>query len=233
MSEVIARDTQSLEQDILVDLFELDLRDMGDGVYRFCPGPIDGAPAMFNGYEYKMVPVEAEGFKWDGQGTPPTPTLKLSAMNPSLASLIRNSNDLIGVPVRKIRTYRRYLDDGDSPDPEATFPIEEYTVERKSSQTSTMVEFELAVSFDQQGKMIPGRQVIRDTCTHTYRQWDGSKFVYRNATCPYAGDAYFNRNGESVLNASEDACGKRLSDCQARYKNDPLPFYGFPGAGRL
>lgn len=232
MSDVIARESQKLNQDEPVELYELDLRGFGEGTLRFCAGPLDGGDTVFNGYAYKPSPIKASGFKWDGQGTPPTPTLSLSAMNASLSALIRDSNDILGAPVRRIRTYRRYLDDGISPDPEATMPIEEYLVERKSKKTSTMVEFELSVSFDQEGRKIPGRQVIRDTCTHIYRQWDGGKFSYEEATCPYAGGACFNRNGESVT-PENDSCGKKLSDCELRYGNDPLPFYGFPGAGRL
>lgn len=233
MSEIIARDTQELNQDARVDLFELDLRRFGEGVERFAPGPINREPIEFNGYKYYSVPVTAEGFKWDGQGTLPSPTLTLSMMSPTLSSLIREHDDLVGIPVRRIRTYRRYLDDGDSPNPEARFPNEEFVIERKTSQNSVQVEFELSVKFDQRGKKIPGRQVIRDTCTHRYRKWNGSEFDYENATCPYDGDDYFDAAGNSVGSGSSDRCGKRLSDCEKRHGNKPLPFYGFPGAGRL
>ena len=233
MTNLIATDTQRLEQDQLVELFELDVRKYGEGILRFSPGPVNEAPAKFNGYTYYPVPVKAEGFKWDGQGTLPSPTLSLSTMDPTLSALIRQADDLVGAPVRRLRTYRRYLDDGDTPDPEAMFPVEEYAIERKTRHNSVMVEFELSVSFDQRGKKIPGRQVIRDTCTHSYRRWDGSKFVYENVTCPYAGSKYFKASGATTLIQGEDACGKRLSDCELRFGKGVLPFYGFPGAGRL
>lgn len=233
MSELIATDAQRLEQDAVIDLFEMDLRDFGQGVLRFCTAPVDGEAAKFNGYTYFPVPVKAEGFKWDGEGTLPTPTLTMSAMNAEITSLLRANDDLVGAPVKRIRTYRRYLDDGISPDSQAHFPVESYVIERKASHNSVMVEFELSVYFDQEGKKIPGRQVIRDTCSHAYRIWNGSEFVYANVTCPYAGGDYFRPNGEPTSLASEDQCGKRLSDCQLRFGNANLPFYGFPGAGRL
>jgi len=233
VSNIIATDAQRLEQDILIELFELDARRYGEGVLRFCEAPVDEAPPKFNGYTYQPVPIEAKGFKWDGQGTLPTPTLTLSIMDPTLSSLIRQADDLVGAPIRRIRTYRRYLDDGISPDPEAIFPIDDYVIERKTKHNSVMAEFELSVGFDQRGKKIPGRQVIRDTCTHSYRRWDGSKFVYENVTCPYAGSAIFRANGDRALDESEDVCGKRLSDCEKRFGNAALPFYGFPGSGRL
>lgn len=233
MTNIIATDAQRLEQDVMVDMFELDLREYGEGVLRFCPGSVDEMPAVFNGYTYYPVPVTAEGFKWDGQGTLPKPTLSLSTMDPTLSSMIRSADDLIGVPVRRIRTYRRYLDDGETPDPEAMYPVEEYAIERKSKHNSVQVEFELSVSMDQEGRMIPGRQVIRDSCTHTYRSWNGSEFVYRGVTCPFAESRYFKPNGDVTHIPSEDRCGKKLSDCERRYGKRPLPFYGFPGAGQL
>lgn len=233
MSNLIARDVQMLEQDAVIDLFELDLRGFGDGVLRFCTAPVDGGPAVFNGYSYYPMPVEATGFKWDAEGTLPTPSLSLSAMSPEISSLVRGSFDLLGAPVRRIRTYRRYLEDGESPDGQAHFPVESYRIERKARHNSVLIEFELSVYFDQEGKKIPGRQVIRDTCSHTYRDWDGEKFVYHQVTCPFAGDRYFLPNGDETHLPSEDRCGKRLSDCEKRFGTADLPFYGFPGAGRL
>lgn len=233
MSNIIATDVQLLEQDALVEMYELDVTRFGEGILRFTPGPADEAPVEFGGYKYYPVPIEAEGFKYDGNGTLPSPTLTLSAMDPTLSSLIRNADDLLGSPVKRIRTYRKYLDDGDSPDSQATYPIEEYEIERKTKQNSILVEFELAVSFDQRGKKIPGRQVIRDTCPYTYRLWQSGGFVYHNVSCPYAGGRYYMPNGDRTFFPEEDTCGKRLSDCQLRFGNGNLPFGGFPGAGRL
>lgn len=233
MSNLIATDSQKLEQDALVELFELDLREFGDGILRFCPGPVDGDIVSFNGYSYYPVPVEASGFKWDAEGTLPTPTLTMSAMSPALSSLVRSANDLVGVPVKRIRTYRRYLDDGLSPDGQAHFPVEQYNIERKARHNSIMIEFELSVYYDQEGKKIPGRQVIRDTCSHFYRQWVGDEFSYSKVTCPYTGDECFKPNGESTAQPAEDQCGKRLSDCEKRFGTGALPYYGFPGVGRL
>ena len=139
MTNLIATDTQRLEQDQLVELFELDVRRYGEGILRFSPGPANENPVKFSGYTYYPVPVKAEGFKWDGQGTMPSPTLSLSAMDPSLSALIRQADDLVGVPVRRLRTYRRYLDDGDTPDPEAMFPVEEYVVERKTRHNLSLI----------------------------------------------------------------------------------------------
>lgn len=232
MTDIIARESQKLQQDADVVLFEIDARKFGGGVLRFTAGTFNGDPLVFNGYAYTPMPLEAGGFKWDGQGTAPRPTLTLSALNTSLMALIRDHGDLVGAPVKRIRTYAKCLDNGSDPDPEATFPIDEYVVERKSKQNSLAVEIELSVQSDQEGRMVPGRQVLRDVCPNVYRRWDGDRFNYEGVNCPYAGDACFDRSGNPVAAPEQDDCGHRLSDCERRYPNQPLPFGGFPGVGR-
>ena len=47
-----------------------------------------------------------------------------------------------------------------SPDPTATFPDEIYFIDRKVSENRSLVEFELAASFDLDGVRLPKRQVL-------------------------------------------------------------------------
>lgn len=47
-----------------------------------------------------------------------------------------------------------------TPDPTATFPNEVYYIDRKSTETRDIIEFELAASFDLQGVRLPKRQVL-------------------------------------------------------------------------
>lgn len=230
-NDLIASESQLLQQDAKVTLFEFDLRDFEQGILRLTPGHIDGRPLSFDGYEYYPCPIIAEGFKWDDQGTAPQPTLTLSVMTPTIAAIIRDSNDLVGVQVKIIRTYRKMLDDGATPNPDAFFAPEIYDIEQKSGHNDVQVEFKLSSEVERDNLKIPGRQVIRDTCTHTYRRWDGQKFIYTNVTCPYAGESCYNRKRQGVQ-PSEDDCGKRLDDCKLRFGDSPLPFYGFPGVGR-
>lgn len=233
MSQVIASDVQRLEQDAIVTVFELDARQYGDGILRFAPEAVDGGPVRFNGYAYQPLPITAEGFEWNGKGTLPRPTLTVTAMELAFLSLVLSEDDLVGMPVKRLRTYRKHLDDGDDPDPEALFPVDYYVIERKTSQNRRQIQFELSVEMDQEGKQIPARQVLRDTCTHRYRWWDGSQYQYAGVTCPYAGNDEFEANGSPAA-PGEDRCGKRLSDCRLRFgQNAALPFWGFPGVGRI
>lgn len=230
---MIASDVQHLEQDAIVTVFELDARQYGDGILRFAPEPVDGGPVMFNGYAYQPVPIMAEGFEWNGQGTLPRPTLSITAMELAFLSLVISADDLVGAPVKRIRTYRKHLDDGSDPDPEAMFPVDYYVIERKTSQNRRAIQFELSVKLDQQGRMIPHRQVLRDTCTHRYRWWDGQQYQYAGVTCPYAGAAEFEQDGSPAAPGG-DKCGKRLSDCRLRFgQHAVLPTRAFPGVGRV
>lgn len=233
MSNIIATDVQVLEQDTIVSLFEIDARDLGDGVLRFTTTSNDGAPLSFNGAEYQPLPIRAEGFSWNGTGALPRPTLTLVATDLVFLSLIISSDDLVGCSVRRIRTYRKYLDDGASPNPEAVFPIDHYVIERKASQKRNLLQFELSAEMDQQGLLLPGRQVLRDSCTHSFRRWAGDKWVYEGATCPYAGAAMYTRGGVPTTDPTQAKCGRRLSDCKLHFgQSAVLPFYGFPGVGR-
>lgn len=233
MNNIIATDAQKLDQQAIVQLFELDCRAYNAGILRFTPEPVDGGPALWNGYTYDYIPMEATGFAWTGSGTVPLPTLTITAMEMALLSLVINSNDLLGIPVVRRRTYRQHLDDGNDPDPEALFPVDHYVIERKSRQTKTEIQFELSTEMDQQGKRIPARQVLRDACTHRYRYWDGAQYRYEGVTCPYAGSGEWTQAGD-VADNGKDVCGKRLTDCKLRFgQHSPLPFYGFPGVARV
>lgn len=233
MSQIIASDVQRLEQDAIVTAFELDARQYGDGILRFATDTVDGGPVRFNGYVYQPLPITAEGFEWSGKGTLPRPTLTVTAMELAFLSLVLSADDLVGAPVKRLRTYRKHLDDGSDPDPEALFPVDYYVIERKTSQNRRQIQFELSVQMDQEGRQIPHRQVLRDTCTHRYRWWDGQQYRYEGVTCPYAGTGEWEANGFPAA-PGEDRCGKRLSDCRLRFgQHGVLPTRAFPGVGRI
>lgn len=233
MSEIIARSSQLLEQDAIVVMFQLDTSQYGGELMLFAPAPVDGQPVRFGGDTYLPLPVKADGFEWNGKGTLPRPTLTVTAMDLAFLSLVLSADDLVGAPIRRLRTYRKHLDDGANPDPAALFPVDYYVIERKTSQNRKHIQFELSVQMDQEGRKIPARQVLRDTCTHRYRWWDGTQYRYEGVTCPYTGSGEWKVDGSKALPGG-DRCGKRLTDCRLRFgKNGELPFYGFPGVGRF
>jgi phage-related protein len=252
---------QSINPSAVIELFQLELNAAQHGVdqtYYFSGPEVGGNNGItFGGQTYTLLPIEADGFAYSGQGSLPRPTLRASNVFNTITALVSTlPNGLEGAKVTRIRTLARYIDDinfpsetefivtqsGDNlttqsgdvfvgiesignpygtPDPTATFPLEIYYVDRKSVENRNIVEFELASAFDLAGVRAPKRQCI-GRC-----QW-----VYRSAECGYTGTDYFDLNNNPVSNASEDACSKRQSSCEARFgENTELPFGGYPGVG--
>lgn len=234
--ELIATDSQRLEQEPKIVLFEIDARALGDTILRFTP-VVDGQeawPVQFGGNVYQRLPIYAEGFEWNGVGTAPRPKLSLSAKDLIFISLIVNGKDLVGCPVRRIKTLRKYLDDGSAPNPTATYPVDHFLIEKKLSQKRKQLSFELSTPMDQQGKKIPARQVIRDTCMHRFRYWANGQWNYDGVTCPYTGAAMYEPNGTPTLDPTKAKCGKRLKDCKIHFgEGSVLPIFAFPGVGRI
>jgi lambda family phage minor tail protein L len=227
----IALDVQSLTPGTLVELFVLDATALGDQVYRFHAG-VNAlkAPVVWQGNTYMPFPVEASGFERTGKGTLPTPTLRVANVSGLIGALCMALDDLLGATLTRKRTFAKYLDavnfaGGINPtaDPDAAFPDERWSVNRKISENKVFVEFELASVLDVQGVKLPRRQVIANCCT----------WRYRGAECGYTGTAYFDI-GDRATNLENDRCGKRLTSCRARFgESATLPYGGFPGAALL
>lgn len=186
---------------------------------------------IFDNQVYTPIPVEAEGFEKNGQGSLPTPTFRVSNATKALMPGIIAFEDLTGSTFKRIRTMRKFLDDGSDPDTEAVMPYDVYTVNRKLSQNRFVIEYELASPFDQENVKLPRRSCLKNACTHTYRIYnsDTGAFDYSNASCPYSGSLYFNDQDVAEGLPQNDRCGKRLSSCKLRFGSDPLPTRAFPG----
>ncbi len=231
----IYQTAQSLTPGERVELFRLDATSVGAGLFYFVQGRIDGGAVRHNGIEYQPCDVEFEGFEVNGQGALPTPTIRIANSDGLIQSAINTFGDLLGCELRRIRTFRQHLDDGDDPDPSAIFGPDIFKVDRKSSENDVYVEWELSAAIDQEGKMLPGRQVLRDTCLARYRAFNKNTgvFDYSRAICPYTGSVYFDRQDRPTT-ADKDQPSRTINCCKIRFgENNPLPFGGFPGVGRV
>lgn len=238
LDENIVRDAQQPQLDELVTMYELDTSLLGGPVYRFTPNQHADFEVRYNGNVYYPLFVEAEGFEYTGKGQLPRPKVRVGLVGDGpalvLREAIRQGNDLVGCKLTRRRTFKKYLDMQESPNWNAQFLPDVYVVERKTYQDKTVVEWELSAYMDHEGVLIPARQVLRDSCRHTYRVWnsDSGSFDYTRATCPYTGAGYFKRDGTETETASEDECGRKLSDCKLRFPDAPLPTRAFPGVSR-
>ena len=229
----IYADLSTLAPDAIIELFELHYDNTLHGstdILRWHAGSNADVTGniTWNSNDYTRLPVKADGFEYSSSGQLPRPTLEVANFNGSVSALLIGvnvttaGNDLVGAKVKRIRTLKKFLDGESAADPYATFPIEEWYVDRKATESRDTVKFELASKFDLQNKELPNRQVVANIC-----QWE-----YRSSECSYTGSSYFDVDDNSVTTLEQDACGKRLSSCKARFgQSSQLPFGSFPGAG--
>jgi lambda family phage minor tail protein L len=228
----LTEEGQKLAVDALVTLFQLDATALGDEAVRYFTSSAWSTDAiMFDGNTYTPIDVEATGFEWSGQGAPPQPKLRIANTNPVISALVRDFDDLVGAEVTRIRTFWQFLDAGDTPDPTMTFPLDLFRIERKVAHNKVFVEFELAAQYDQEGQFLPGRPILKHTCTHIYRRWDpdAEEFDTSQATCPYVGETFFTEADVMTADPAADRCSKSLTGCALRFVGVPLPTRAFPG----
>lgn len=231
----IEADKQSLTPGRRVELFEFDARAQGGSLYYFCSSYKEDGPLLWQGNIYTPLPIFASGFEVNGKGAFPMPKLRISNVLLLPGAIINDIGDPLGAKVTRWVTFSHYLDDGETPNPDEHFAPQVFFVEQKTGQNRLFVEFQLASVIDQDGRYLPKRQVIRDTCTFVYRTYnaDTNEFDYTNVQCPYAGTKMFKPDGTETTNPAEDQCGKRLGECRKRFEGQPLPFGGFPAVARV
>ena len=169
---------QDLNPSAIIELFTLQLSTALHGantIYRFHAGSNLNANGkiVWAGNEYLRFPVQASGFAFQ-KGQLPRPKLMISNGTGLISAILLSvneetvGNDLTGATVTRIRTLAKFIDavnfaDGTNAtaDPNAEFPQEIYSIDRKATETREIVEFELAAPTDLAGVRIPGRQATR------------------------------------------------------------------------
>lgn len=236
-------DIQSLNPGAMQDLFEVDVSRIDDTVvepFRFVPATSKSQEqVLFRGKAYLPMPIEVTGFKVSIRGALPRPTLRVSNFQSATTALLANYNDFQNARLKRIRTFVKYLDEGDTPDPLAVVAEDEWVVDQKTSESITAVEFALASVLDVQGQKLPGRFVFHNACPFVYEGLI-KNMEPEHPECPYAdgrsGTAtnMFTVNDDSTLDPDLDVCGKRLTSCEKRFgEGNNLPFGGMPGAQRV
>ena len=220
----------ALEQDCLIDLWEVDLRALGGELLRFCN--LQGEKAdyiVWKGQQYQSYPIKADGFELSGQGASNRPKLTVSNLMGLVTGLAEKHNQLVGAIVTRRQTYAQFLDavnfTAGNPKADNTQEIvSKYLVERLSSLNAEMAVFELAAPSEADGAVIPARVMLANVCV-----WQ-----YRGAECGYTGKPVADRFGNPTNDPAQDACGGRLLDCQARFgKTAVLPFGAFPSCDKV
>lgn len=239
LKEVVRREAAKADPSAYVVLFELKETNVSPGatpaIIRFTSSVYTDRAITFGGNIYMAIPVEAEGFELRSAGTLPTPVLRVGLSKNPIGNALRSVDDFIGWELKRIRTLAIFLDGADGADSTATLPVDTYRVEKKVGQSLETIEWELQAAIDQEGVMLPKRQVIRDFCTHRYRVWDPVAMVYnyKNVTCPFAGANAYDEQNNLTSDKSNDVCGRTVRSCATRFgRGISLPTTAFPGAGQ-
>ena len=178
VNSAVFSNLQSINPSAIIELFTLQLSTALHGantIYRFHAGSNLNANGkiVWAGNEYLRFPVQASGFAFQ-KGQLPRPKLMISNGTGLISAILLSvneetvGNDLTGATVTRIRTLAKFIDavnfaDGTNAtaDPNAEFPQEIYSIDRKATETREIVEFELAAPTDLAGVRIPGRQATR------------------------------------------------------------------------
>jgi lambda family phage minor tail protein L len=232
-SPKIAGLVQQPALDAYIELFEIDLTKYGEGVLRYTSSAFDEDIIRFGGNSYVPISIRAEGFQWNGRGQLPTPHVEIDNHGGALTELSEAHDDLIGCQVTRIRTHLRFLDGQAEADETAHYPKDIFFIERLVKQDKYTIEWELSAAMDQEGRMLPGRTMVRGLCDYRYRVFRDGAYDYTKATCPYAGGSAFDADGLPTA-SDKDVCGKTLADCKLRFPRPQiLPFRGFPLMARV
>ena len=225
----------SLTTEGLITLWQLDTRMLGGPVFYFTSATdLDTPEIVWGGQLYSPLPMAASDFEMTTRGALPTPTVTISNLYGAGNLLLDSYKGLVGAELVRILTLRRFLDDGDTPDPDAYITREKYVVAQKTSHNAVSIAFKLASRMDVEGTQLPRRQILRDICTHTYRSWnpDTAAFDYSIASCPYTGAADFDTSNNPT-DAAHDQCSRNIKGCQLRFPGQVLPARFFPGVGKV
>ena len=106
-----------LEQTALLDLFEVDMRQLtgkegnrGE-LFRFYAGTNElTQPIIWQGNRYTPFGIKAEGFEMSGQGASNRPTLTVVNFDGFVTALSNNFEQCLGAIVRRRQVYAQFLD---------------------------------------------------------------------------------------------------------------------------
>lgn len=180
---------------------------------------IPGSMGPYQQVEYEPIPIIATGFDRTTKGQIPQPQLQISNIFGTISGLLDTLDDLVGVKVYRRRTLAKYLGNFPTVDITKSFPTDIYYIERKVSENSMSITFQLASPLDLEGLQIPKRIVTHNHCLWEYRgeicgygngrasQFDGRPIADVFDVVPQAGSAAynnFNSNEQNYLNKLND-----------------------------
>lgn len=221
-----------LEQTALLDLFEVDMRQLTgkDGnrgeLFRFYAGTNElTQPIIWQGNRYTPFGVKAEGFEMSGQGASNRPTFTVVNFDGFVTALSNNFEQCLGAIVRRRQVYAQFLDAANfkegnrNADPQQE-RVSYYLIEQLTTLTQDIATFTLALPTETDNALINKRTILV-TCP----------WVYRSTECGYTGNPVADEKDQPTTDPKKDKCSGCLRGCQLR--NNTLNYGGFIGVNKL
>lgn len=146
----------------IVELYEIDATGIGGSVYYLTPTVSSTETSIvWNTQTYTPFPIVSNSWTRSTDGALPRPKLQISTVDKLIQAAVISLDDLVGARVIRRRIFEQFLDGGSDPNPTAIFPLDDYIINQKISQTKTMLTFELISFLDREGSKIPFRQMLR------------------------------------------------------------------------
>ncbi|WP_439236035.1 phage minor tail protein L [Lonepinella koalarum] len=222
-----------LEQDALIELWEIDLRhissntddDMKGELYRFHNGLSQTkANIWWQDNEYQAYPIKADGFEISGQGASNRPTLTVSNLYGTITGIAANFGQGVGAKVTRRLVYAQFLDarnfvNGNNKADPTQEVVSYYIIEQLKSLDDEQATFELASPAETDNARIPLLMITSDVCV----------WPYRSAQCGYTGVPVADEFDNPTSDKKKDKCSHCIRGCKLRFgDNAVLPFGGFP-----
>lgn len=234
LPQKMAAELPKLEQNALIELWEIDLRhihstfdpEQRGELLRFHNGLNQSQQNIWwQGQEYQAYPIKADGFDISGQGPSSRPTLTLSNLYGIVSSLASNFGQGIGAKVTRRLVYSQFLDARNFPDGvnRQADPMQEsvslFVVEQLKHLDDEVATFELSLPAETDNARIPLLMITSDTCV----------WRYRSAECGYTGKPVADEFDKPTTDPKKDKCSHCIKGCKLRWgDNAILPFGGFP-----
>lgn len=230
MSGAMRNALSEIQQDVLIDLWEIDFSEFGGEVFYLCNQVNElGNAVVWQGQAYEPYPIKGEGFELSSQGAGNRPTLSVSNILGFVTGAAEQFNQFVGVTVYRRQTYAKFLDTvnfavGNPTADNSQEVVSKFIVERMASLTAETATFELAAPSESDGSVIPARIMLANVCC-----WQ-----YRGEGCGYTGRPVADRFDLPTDDAKKDVCSGTITGCRARYgATAVLPYGGFPSSDKV
>lgn len=232
ISNAFKLDLAKLEQNALIELFEVDLRGLKDNdgmngeLYRFYAGTNEKSQSIvWQGKTFEPFAVKADGFEMSGNGPSNRPTLTLGNINGFITALCNRFDQCLGGIVRRRLVYMHYLDavnftNGNKKADPTQEALSLFVIEQVATHKRDVISFTLALPMETDNAYISCRTIT------TICSW-----LYRGVECGYNGAAVADEKDQPTNDPKKDKCSGLVSGCALR--NNVVNFGGFPSIDKL